>query len=566
MDRKKILIVGGVAGGASTAARVRRLDENAQIIMFEKGPNVSFSNCALPFHLSEVVYPSSKLVLMKPQQFKKQYNIDARVNSEVISIDRENKTVEVLDLVENRKYRESYDYLMLSPGANPIMPKSIEGIDLEHVFSVRNVEDIARIKIYIDENNIEDVAVIGGGFIGIEVIENLVHANKKVKLIEAAPQVMTVFDDDMAQILHREIANKGVELILNDGIKRIDRDYVELNSSRKVDAKAVIMAIGVSPDTKLAREAGLELTERGAIKVNHNYQTSDENIYAVGDAIEVTNLITQKPTRLTLAGPAQKQARAAAGHMYNRPSKNRGVIGSSVVRCFDLNAACTGLNEKACNDNDIPYDIAFIVPSDKVSLMPGVSPMFFKLVFHKPSGKILGAQAVGRGEVDKRINVIATMITMGGNLEDLAELELAYAPLFSTAKDVVNYAALVGLNILNGEYKQVHITKVRELVENNEFIIDAREKAEYENSHLINAVNIPLSEFRDRLDEIPKDRPVYIHCRSGQRSYNMVRALGNLGYKNVYNIAGSYIAISEYEWFRDKALNREKILTDYNFK
>lgn len=563
---KKVLIVGGVAGGASVATRVRRLDEAAQIIMFEKGPHVSFSNCSLPFHLSGMVETADELVMMDPDQFKNQYNIDARVNAEVVSINREAKTIEVKDVLTGKSYEESYDVLVLSPGANAIMPRSIAGIDKPHVFSVRNVPDIDKIQKYIDQNKVEKITVVGAGFIGLEVAENLRLAGKDVTIVEAAPQVMTVIDYDMAQTLHREIYNQGVELILEDGVSEITDSEVILNSGKKVEASVVIVSIGVFPETRLAKEAGLELGETGAIKVNHHYQTNDASIYAVGDAIETSHLITQKMTRLTLAGPAQRQARAVADHMYGRTYRNRGVIGSSVVQVFDINAASTGLNSLQCERNGIDYRVAYVIPGDKVGLMPDANPLQFKLIFAYPSGQILGAQAVGRGAADKRIDVIAAMISMKANIEDLAELELAYSPMYSTAKDVVNHAALVALNLINGEFKQVEVSKVRELVESDAFIIDAREPDEYAEGHLVNSVNIPLSQFRDRLDEIPKDKPVYVHCRSAQRSYNMVRALGNLGFDNVINISGSYLGICEYEFFNDQTKNRKSIVTAYNFE
>ncbi len=563
---KRILIVGGVAGGASVAARARRIDESAEIIMFEKGPHVSFSNCALPFHLSGIVENGDDLVLMCPNQFKNQYNIEARVNSEVIKIKREEKKIVVKNLLTGEEYEESYDKLVLSPGANPILPRSIEGITGNNIFTVRNVVDIKKLNGHIVENNIEDIAVVGGGFIGVEVAENLRLAGKNVSLIEALDQIMNPFDYDMAQILHKEMMDKGVNLILSDGVKKINEDSVELQSGKVVPAKVVVMAIGVSPETSLAKDAGLEIGVTGGIKVDHNYVTSDKDIYAVGDAIEVYNRLQHKPSRLALAGPAQRQARAAADSIYNIPHNNKGVIGSSVVKIFELGAACTGLNEKTAKAAGISYDFVYIIPGDKVGLMPDSNPMHFKLIYEYPTGRILGAQAIGKGNVDKRIDVIATMIAMGGTLEDLKELELCYAPLFGTAKDIVNHAALVGLNLLYGRFKQVPVTMVRELVESDAFIVDVREKHEYEFGHLKNAVNIPLSEIRGRLDEIPKDKPVYLHCRSSQRSYNAAMMLQNVGYNNVINISGSYLGICCYEYYQDQVTGRDTIVTKYNFK
>lgn len=561
---RKVLIVGGVAGGASVAARVRRLDERAEIIMFEKGPHVSFSNCSLPYHLSGIVEDSEKLVLSSPETFKKRYNIEARVNQEVIKINRDAKTVTVKDYLTDQTYEESYDKLVLSPGAKPIRP-NLTGVNRDHVFTVRNVVDIERLNAYIKYNGIKDIAVVGGGFIGVEVAENLRLAGYNVTLVEFANQVLAPFDADMAQILHKELIDQGVELVLNDGLAEISEQYIITNSGRKIEAQAVVLAIGVQPETDLAKDAGLEIGETNAIKVDSNYLTSDKHIYAVGDAIEVYHRLLQKPTRLPLAGPAQKQARAAADHMYGMPIRNNGVIGSSSIHVFELNAASTGLNAKTAEQAGIKYDYVYIMPQDKVGLMPDSHTLHFKLIYEYPTGRILGAQAIGKGNVDKRIDVVATMITMNGTLEDLKDLELTYSPMLGTAKDVVNHAALVGLNLLHGRYKEVKVSEVRELVESDAFIIDAREAHEFNAGHLKNAINIPLSEFRDRLDEIPKDRPVYIHCRSGQRSYNMVMALTHLGYDHVYNISGSYLGISLYEYYHDLISGRDKIVTNYNF-
>ena len=403
---KRILIVGGVAGGASVATRVRRLDESAEIIMFERGPDVSFSNCSLPFYLSGIVENSEDLVLINPEKFKKQYNIEARTNSEVIRINRKDKKLLVRNLLTFEEYEEAYDKLVLSPGASPIRPKSIEGVNNDNVFTVRNVVDIRNLNDYIKEHNIEDVAVVGGGFIGIEVAENLRLAGKNVSLIEAQDQILSPFDYDMVQILHKEMMDRGVKLILNDGVKKIENDYLELKSGKVVQAKAVVLAIGVNPEVSLAKDAGLEIGETGAIKVDHNYLTSDKDIYAVGDAIEVYHRLTHKKTRLPLAGPAQRQARAAADHMYNIPHRNNGVIGTSILRIFDLGAASTGLNEKAAKEAGISYDFVYIIPKDKVGLMPDSNPIHFKLIYEYPTGKILGAQAIGKGNVDKRIDVM----------------------------------------------------------------------------------------------------------------------------------------------------------------
>jgi len=562
---KKFLIVGGVAGGASTAARLRRLDEKAEIIIFEKGPNVSFSNCSLPFHLSGIVENSDKLILMTPQGLQTKYNIEARVQQEVVRINREKKTITIKDLKTNRDYEESYDTLILSPGASPIVP-DLEGIHSKHVFTIRNVADIDRLNWYLQTDNVQDIAVVGGGFIGVEVAENLKLAGYNVSLVEFGQQIMAPFDYDMAQILHKEMTDKGVQVIVNDGLAKVTPNNVTLNSGKQLKAQAVVLAIGVRPEIRLAKEAGLTIGELGGIQVDANYVTSDPSIYAVGDAIEVFHQLTHKQTRLALAGPAQRQARAAANHMYNIPHHNKGVIGSSSVQIFDLVCATTGLNEKTALANGFQAKSVYLIAPDKVGLMPNSNPLHFKLVYETPTGKILGAQAIGKGNADKRIDVIATLITMGGTLEDLKELELSYSPMFSTARDIVNLAALVAQNLLHGHFKQVKVDEVRALIENQAFFLDVREKNEFESGHLINAHNIPLSELRERMDEIPKDQAVYVHCRSGQRSYNAVMALQNSGFSNVFNVSGSFLGICLYEYFTDITTNRDKIVNAYNFK
>lgn len=565
--KKKILIVGGVAGGASAAARLRRLSEEDEIIMFEKGPHVSFSNCALPYHLSGIIDEADKLVLMSPEKFKAQYNIEARVNSEVISIDRKNKELEIKNTQTGEIYRENYDKLILSPGAKPIVP-NIPGIEKVNMFTIRNVVDIDKLNKFVKELNIKEVAVIGGGYIGVEAAENLKEAGYEVSLIEAMDQILKPFDYDMVQILHKEIYDNGVNLVVGDKVSSFEKDKVVLSSGKKVNAKAVVMAIGVSPEVSLAKESGIELGETGAIKVDKNYKTNDDDIYAVGDAIEVYNSLTHSMTKLSLAGPALKEARSVADHINGKRGINNGYIGSSAIKVFDYNAAATGLNEsliKVLNMN-IKYDIVRLITNDKVGIMPDASPVHFKLIYEVPTGKVLGAQAIGKGDVAKRVDIVATLIKLGGTIEDLKDLELCYAPPYSTAKDIVNYAGYIASNLLNGDFRQVNVDKVRKLVESGAYIIDVREIREYENGHIKGAKNIPLSQLRERINEIPKDIPVYLHCRTGQRSYNAALALQNLGYRNVYNVTGSFLGLSFYEYFNDKTTERESIVTQYNFK
>lgn len=563
MTQKKIVVVGGVGGGASAAARARRLDENAEITMFEKGPDISFSNCSLPYHLSGLIPDADSIIMRTPIQFQDQYNINAQVNSEVIGADTTKKIVSIRDTKTGAIRTAPYDELILSPGANPIMPKNIKGIDNDNVFSLKNVEDVKAIQAYLTKNDIQDVAIIGGGFIGLEVCENLAQTGRNISLIEAAEHVLATVDDDFAQLVQKNLYDHRINVIVNDGLAEIAKDSIKLNSGRNLKAQAVIMAIGVKPETTLAQKIGCEIGQTGAIKVDQHYQTTVPDVYAIGDAIEVTNLQTRQKTRLALAFPAQIQARDTVDHIYGRTIQNKGVIGSQVIHLFDLNVASTGLTEAACQKNKIEYRAVTVIPQSKVGIMPGATPLYLKLVFAYPSGEILGAQALGQSGVDKQIDIVATMITMHGNISDLTHLELCYSPWFSTAKNAVNIAGLVAENILNDEYQQVPVTAVRKLVESGAFIIDAREPEEYAAGHITTSVNIPLSQFRQRLTEIPTDRPVYIHCQSSQRSYNMVRALDNLGYQNITNIAGSYLELSNYEYFRDKKMNREPIVTSY---
>lgn len=562
---KKVVIVGGVAGGASVAARVRRLDEHAKIVMFERGPDVSFSNCSLPFFLSGVVKEADDLILMSTGDFLNSYNIEAKTLSEVINIDSDKKVVIVKDVKTGLTYEEPYDTLFLSPGAKPIMPKHISGIDLTHVFSVRNVSDIKAIDTYIKTHNVTSVCVVGGGYIGLEMMENLKMRGLDVTVVEASNQVMKTIDNDMVQVLHHEIISEGVHLMLNDSVVSIDDTHVH-TKKQSIKAQLVIVSIGVTPEVALAKDSGITIGETGAIAVDEAYRTNIKDIYAVGDAIEVHHAILDKTMRLTLAGPAQRQARRAADDLYGKDNPSKGFIGSSSVQIFSMNVASTGLNSEQCEALNTPFDSVYIIPSDKVSIMPDAKPMHLKLLFEKTNGRILGCEGIGQGDVVKRIDVCAAMITMKATIYDLKDLELCYSPMYSTAKDPLNHAALVAINILEGAFKQVHVKDVRQLIETNQVIIDVREAHEFKLGHLKGALNIPMSTFRNRIHEIPKDVSVYVHCRSGQRSYNVIRALQHLGFDQVYNISGSFLGVSFYEYYQDVSNNREKIVTAYNFK
>jgi len=564
---RKILIVGGVAGGASAATRLRRLSEEDEIIIFEKGPHVSFSNCALPYHLSGKIKTADDLVLMDPKGFAARYNIEARVHHEVISIDRTKKRVTVKNDLTGETYEESYDKLVLSPGARPVI-EDIPGLPSERLFTIKNVADIDRLKRFADNLQARDIAVIGGGNIGMEAAENLRLGGFNVSVIIASRQILNTYDYDMAQIFHKVVHDNGIRLLIGEKAERYADNRLTLQSGKAVDAQAVVMAKGVTPETDLAREAGLALSATGGIVVDKNYVTSDPDIYAVGDAIEVYNALTHSRMQLMLAGPALKQARAAADNINGKATVNKGYIGSSAIRLFDYNGAATGLTESQIKAKKIgvSYDKVMVVLPDKVGIMPDSSPMFLKLLFEVPTGKILGAQAIGKGDVTKRVDIIATLLKFGGTLEDLKDLELCYAPPFSTAKDVVNYAGYVGANLLNNDFRQIHVDQVRTLVENGAVIVDVREKPEFNLGHVKGALNIPLSQLRSRTSEIPKDKPVYVYCRVGQRSYNAVMALQNLGFNNVVNITGGFLGLSYFEYFNDMTTNRESILTGYNFK
>ena len=562
---KKYLIVGGVAGGASAAARLRRLGEEDEIIMFEMGPHVSFSNCSLPYRLSGEVKNTEDLIMMNPEKFKCMYNIDARVNNEVIAIDRDKKEIEVKNLLDGSTYKESYDKLILSPGAQPVLP-TLPGIEKANVFTIRNVVDIDKLHRFIEKTKPTRITVAGAGFIGIEVVENLILSGHNVTLVQSPPQILNQFDDDIVQRLHKEVIDHGVELILGDRVSAFDTNKVMLKSGKVIESEVVIMSIGIVPATKIAVQAGIEIGKTGAIKVDANYLTNDPDIYAVGDAIEVYNALTQSSTKLSLAGPALKQARSVADHIHGKNISNRGYIGSSIVKVFNINAANTGLSEKMLANMNLDYDSIVIVPKDKVGIMPDAEDLAFKLIFEKPTGRILGAQAIGLGNVDKRVDVIATAIKFGATVDDLPDLELCYAPPFGTGKDVVNYAGYVASNLLHGTFKQVSFTKIRELFEDGAYILDVRETHELdEEGQIKNVHNLPLSQLRDRYEEIPKDVPVYIHCRSGQRSYNAVLALQAKGYKQVYNISGGFMGIRSYEYYRDLTTGREPIVKNYGY-
>ena len=539
----KVIIIGGVAGGASTAARLRRMNEQAEIIMLERGPYISFANCGLPYHIGEVIEEREKLMVVTPESLKAMLNIDSRVNHEVIKIDRERKSVTVREVNSGRTYEETYDKLVLSPGAAPVVPP-LPGVDLDRVFTLRNLPDMDKIKAFVDEKKPARAVVVGGGFIGLEIAENLQDRGVEVTLIEMLNQVMAPIDYEMAALVHQHLTFKRIRLALGDGLKSIEEGEagwlkVGLSSGRSVDAEMAILSIGVRPENALAKDAGLELGVRGTIVTNEHMQTSDPEIYAVGDAVEVTSRITGQETTLALAGPASREGRVAADHICGKePAVFKGVVGTSVVKVFDLTVAAVGMNTHALNQAGIPFQNVIVHVSNHAGYYPGASPMALKLLFGN-KGEIYGAQAVGIEGVDKRIDVIATAMQAGMTVFDLEDLELAYAPPYSSSRDPVNIAGFTAGNVLRGDSKIKCWDEVSQLDRNNFTIVDVRLPEELALGMVDGAVNIPLQQIRQKINEIPKDRPVLLYCQTGKRSYFAARVLRQSGF-DVYNLTGGY--------------------------
>lgn len=539
---KKVIIVGGVAGGATAAARLRRLDESSQIIMFEKGEYISFANCGLPYYIGEVINDRNKLLVQTVEGMSGKFNMDIRNVSEVTNINRMAKTVTVKRLQTGETYEESYDQLILSPGARPIVPP-IPGIkEANNLFTLRNIPDTDAIKSYVDQNNPKKVAVIGGGFIGIEMAENLHERGIEVTLIEMSNQVMAPFDIEMASILHTHLREKGVNLILEDGVKAFENNgtKVVLNSGKEIDTEMILLAIGVRPESELAKTAGLEVGERGHIKVNDYLQTSDPDIFALGDAIEVTDYINEKPTAIPLAWPANRQGRIVANNIYGKQEKYNGTMGTSVAKVFDYTAASTGNNEKTLKRVGITnYEVVHIHPGSHAGYYPGAAQIALKVIFDKQTGKIYGAQGIGKDGVDKRIDVIATAIKGGLTVLDLPDLELAYAPPYSSAKDPVNMAGYVASNIVEGDVETVQWHEIDDIVANGGYLVDVRNPEELKLGFIKGAINIPLPALRDRLEELPKDKTIYVNCQVGLRGYLAARILTLNGFQAV-NLDGGW--------------------------
>ena len=534
----KTIIVGGVAGGASAAARLRRLKEQDEIIILERGEYVSFANCGLPYYIGGVITQKGSLTLQTPESFRARFRIDVRVFNEAVKIDPEAKTVTVRNLATGEVYTENYDSLILSPGAEPIRP-NLDGADGENVFTLRNIPDTFAIKAYIDEKKPRSAVVVGGGYIGVEMAENLVNAGLDVTIAELADHLIAPLDFDMAADVHRYIRNKGIKLALNNGISAIDGNTVILQNG-SIPADMVIMSVGVRPETSLARNCGISTNSRGSIITDAHMRTNIDGIYAVGDAVEVSDFITGKPAFIPLAGPANKQGRIAADNIAGFDSEYTGTQGSAVLKVFDMTVATTGLNEKSAAAAGIEYDKTYTYSASHASYYPGGANMSIKALWDKKTLKLIGAQIVGFDGVDKRLDVIASAIRFGAKVTDLTELELCYAPPFGSAKDPVNMLGFVAENIVTGKVKQFFWDDVEKLPRDGSVtLLDVRTPVEVSRGSIDGFKNIPLDSLRENLDSLPKDKPVYVHCHSGLRSYIACRILTGSGY-DCYNLAGGW--------------------------
>lgn len=534
----KTIIIGGVAGGASAAARLRRLDEATEIIVLERGEYVSFANCGLPYYIGGVITNQNHLTLQTPESFRARFHIDVRVNSEAVKIDPDAQTVTVKNLKSGESYEENYDNLILSPGAEPIKP-NIDGINNDFVFTLRNIPDTFKIKEYIKSAAPKSAVVVGGGYIGVEMAENLKEAGLEVSVVELADHLIAPLDFDMAADVHRYIKSKGIHLYLNNGVKEINSHTVLLQNG-DIHADMVIMSVGVRPETALAEECGIRTNHRGSIVVDQNMRTSIPNIYAVGDAVEVENFITKSPDFIPLAGPANKQGRIAADNITGISAEYNGTQGSAVLKLFDMTVAATGINEKRAKAAGIDYDKTYIYSGSHASYYPGASNMSIKALWDKRTLKILGAQIVGFDGVDKRMDVLATAIRFGAKITDLTELELCYAPPFGSAKDPVNMLGFVAENVITGKIKQFFWDDVENLPRDGSVtLLDVRTVTEVRRGRINGFINVPLDSLREHISEIPKDKPVYVHCHSGLRSYIACRILSGNGYE-CFNLAGGW--------------------------
>lgn len=534
----KIVIVGGVAGGATAAARIRRLDENAEIIIFERSGYVSYANCGLPYYIGGEISDKEDLFLQTPEGFWSRFKIDVRTLHEVTKINRERKTVTVLDKISGNVFEESYDKLILSPGAKPVMPDFCKG-NCSNIFTLRTVEDTLKIRKFTDNNPTRTAVIIGGGFIGLEMAENLKNRGIDVTVIQKGDHLLNTVDSDIASFVHTNLRTKGINILLNANVKNIEKNIV-ITDCKEIPADMVIVSVGVSPENTLAKDAGLALGVKGAIAVSDNMQTSDEDIYAVGDAVEVKNFISKDKAVITLAGPANKQGRIAADNICGINSTYKGTQGASVIKLFDMTVASTGMTETQIKLSNIAYEKVILSPLSHAGYYPGATVMTLKVIFEKETYKILGAQAVGYEGVEKRIDVIATAIFAGLTADKLKDLELSYAPPYSSAKDPVNMAGFIIENMKNGIVGQFYYEDIPLLQKRDDVtLLDTRTVYEYMRGHAEGFINIPVDELRERLTELDKSKPIYVMCQSGLRSYLATRILMQNGF-DAYNFAGGY--------------------------
>ena len=539
----KVVIVGGVAGGASAAARIRRLDESAEIIVFEKTGYISYANCGLPYYIGDVITDSSDLTLQTPESFWTRFRILVKVNHEVTNIDVTQKTVTVKNLLTGTEWEEPYDKLLLSPGAKPVRP-NLPGIDSEKIFSLRTVEDTFRIHDYLEKTKAQSAVIVGGGYIGIEVAENLKEKGLNVTIVQRPNQLMNTLDYDMASFVHSKLRAKGITLRLNSNVISFRQDgeriVTLLEDNSEIAADMVLLAIGVAPENSLAKQAGLKLGVKGSIVVNDRMETSVQDIYAVGDAIQVKHFVTEEDTVIALAGPANKQGRIAADNICGGDSHYQGSMGSSIIKIFDMTVAGTGLTEKVAKSMGIDCESVVLSPASHAGYYPGAKVMTMKVVFEKDTWKLLGAQIVGTEGVDKRLDVLATAMHAGMKANMLKDLDLAYAPPFSSVKDPVNMAGFMIENIRNGFVKQYHWDEIADLPRDGSVtLLDARTVWEYQQGHIDGYINIPVDDLRERMNEIDDSKPVYVICQSGLRSYIACRILTQNGF-DCYNFSGGY--------------------------
>jgi NADPH-dependent 2,4-dienoyl-CoA reductase/sulfur reductase-like enzyme/rhodanese-related sulfurtransferase len=538
----KLLIVGGVAGGASAAARARRLSEDAEIVLFERGPDVSFANCGLPYYVGGEIPERGKLLVTTPERLRTRFKLDVRTRSSVEAIDRSARTIRVRDLASGREYEEAYDKLILAPGAAPLRP-SIPGSDLPGILTLRNLQDVDRIQERVNQG-VKRAVVVGAGFIGLEMAENFVKRGITTTMVEKNGQILPPLDKEMTTPILETLVAKGVTVLLGQSAESFEQTpdgmVVRLKSGERLPAQLVILGVGVRPENRLAVEAGLDVGPRGGIRVNEFLQTSDPNIYAVGDAIEVKDFVSGEPTQVPLAGPANRQGRIAADNIFGRPAKYRGTQGTAIVGVFDRTAAITGASEKALRRADRPFRKVYVHPAHHAGYYPGAEPMTLKILFHPETGKLLGAQAVGGAGVDKRIDVLAVAIQAGMTVFDLEEMELAYSPQYGSAKDPINMAGFVACGMLRGEHPQVDVESVLAApADRRPLVLDVRTPQEFSAGNIPGAVNIPVDDLRSRLGEIPRDREISVCCQVGQRGYLATRLLRQKGF-SASNIGGGY--------------------------